>query len=56
VLNFLLIHGLLHLSGYDHATPEEQSHMQHKESDLLNQLNIPDNIVYKMYEAHGLEG
>ena len=56
VLNFLLIHGLLHLSGYDHTTPEEQSHMQHKESDLLNQLNIPDNIVYKMYEAHGLEG
>lgn len=56
VLNFLLIHGLLHLSGYDHATVKERTEMQMQESTLLQHLNISNNIVSEMYEAHRLKG
>ncbi|GAB3702253.1 rRNA maturation RNase YbeY [Mariniluteicoccus flavus] len=32
---YLLVHGLLHLLGYDHATPEEKSEMFGLKDDLL---------------------
>ena len=32
---FLLVHGLLHLLGYDHQTPEETGTMRAAEEDLL---------------------
>mgnify|MGYP003323719178 CR=1 FL=1 len=56
VLSFLLIHGLLHLSGYDHATQSELVQMQQKESELLNHLNLSSQIVYEMYDAQRLKG
>ena len=31
----LLIHGILHLLGYDHAEPEEERRMQAREEELL---------------------
>lgn len=34
-LGFLLVHGLLHLLGYDHQTPEETGTMRAAEEDLL---------------------
>ena len=34
----LLIHGILHLVGHDHAEPEETSAMQAKESELFEKL------------------
>ena len=35
-LTILLIHGVLHLFGYDHESPEEMTVMQGKESEILN--------------------
>jgi len=34
----LLIHGILHLLGYDHAQPEEEQRMRAKEEALLDTL------------------
>lgn len=37
----LVIHGLLHLAGYDHDTPERQKVMWEKQAELLALFNIP---------------
>lgn len=36
----LFIHGLLHLNGYDHETPEESRTMEHLEIQALETLGI----------------
>ncbi|RMF57756.1 MAG: rRNA maturation RNase YbeY [Calditrichaeota bacterium] len=36
----LIIHGLLHLKGYDDATPEEQRLMREKENHYLEKFNL----------------
>jgi probable rRNA maturation factor len=33
----LVVHGLLHLLGYDHANPEDESRMRAREEELLGQ-------------------
>jgi probable rRNA maturation factor len=38
----MVIHGLLHLLGYDHQTDEEAQRMESRERELLRQLDIPD--------------
>lgn len=38
---FLLTHGLLHLLGYDHMTPEEEKEMFAKQDELL------DKTIYR---------
>ncbi len=38
----LVIHGVLHLRGFDHQTPEEAQHMEALERRLLARLGIPD--------------
>jgi probable rRNA maturation factor len=38
----LLIHGLLHLMGYDHQTDAEAERMEALETTLLARLGIPD--------------
>ncbi|HHX77021.1 MAG TPA: rRNA maturation RNase YbeY, partial [Firmicutes bacterium] len=35
---FLLIHGLLHLVGYDHDTPEREIKMRAREDNILESL------------------
>ena len=41
----LVIHGLLHLLGYDHQTDEEALQMESRERELLQQLNYPDPYI-----------
>lgn len=36
----LLTHGFLHLSGYDHQTPDEAAYMENAEKEILQMLNI----------------
>ena len=38
----MLVHGVLHLQGYDHIDPEEASEMEAIETRLLARLGIPD--------------
>ena len=37
-LTYLVVHGLLHLLGYDHGTESEQRAMRKKEEQLMNHL------------------
>ena len=38
----LLVHGLLHLQGYDHETRREAEDMERRERRLLARLGFPD--------------
>ncbi len=38
----IIVHGVLHLLGYDHIDDEEAELMENKEIAVLNQLNIPN--------------
>ena len=38
----IVIHGVLHLLGYDHETEDQASHMEGRERELLAQLGFPD--------------
>ncbi|MBI9034196.1 MAG: rRNA maturation RNase YbeY [Bacteroidales bacterium] len=44
-ITMLIIHGLLHLIGYDHDNTEEKKKMWDKKKDILSKLNISPNIV-----------
>lgn len=41
---FLLVHGLLHLQGYDHGTPEEEKTMIQRQEEILKAMNYRRNI------------
>ncbi len=41
---FLVCHSMLHLLGYDHMTPEEETVMYKKQEDILNELGILRNM------------
>ena len=36
----LLVHGILHLLGHDHAEPDETAAMQQRERELLGLLHV----------------
>jgi len=38
----LVVHGMLHLQGYDHENGVEADIMERKERDILDQLGFPD--------------
>jgi probable rRNA maturation factor len=40
---FLLVHGILHLQGYDHQNLEEEKIMFSKQEEILNALNYRRN-------------
>jgi probable rRNA maturation factor len=40
-LALLAVHGVLHLLGYDHATPAEQQHMWQVQDAILAMLELP---------------
>lgn len=39
-LAFLVVHGLLHLLGYDHETPEDEAEMCAAQNDILAKLSL----------------
>lgn len=41
LLDFYLIHGILHLLGYDHETPAEEAAMEAKAWELMEMLRQP---------------
>jgi probable rRNA maturation factor len=41
-LAHLILHGVLHLFGYDHQIEEEAAQMERLETDILARLGIPD--------------
>jgi probable rRNA maturation factor len=43
-LALLVVHGTLHLFGYDHAEPEDAERMQRRERELLESFTIDDTI------------
>ncbi len=42
-LQLLTVHGILHLSGYDHAEPDEKEKMWQVQQDILSNLNVKVN-------------
>ncbi len=45
-LSHLMVHGLLHLLGYDHESDEEAEEMEELERRILESLAIPDPYRY----------
>lgn len=41
----LVVHGMLHLAGYDHREDEEAERMEALERDILRELNFPNPYV-----------
>jgi probable rRNA maturation factor len=41
-LRHMVVHGVLHLLGYDHETADEAEHMEGLERDILARLGVPD--------------
>lgn len=39
-LQRLIVHGIVHLLGYDHQTPEEEREMLRLETDLLSRIGL----------------
>ncbi len=48
----MLIHGVLHLLGYDHLTDEQAHIMENLEIQALKQLNIADPYTVTQLEKH----
>jgi probable rRNA maturation factor len=43
-LQLLVVHGVLHLLGHDHAEPEEKKQMWTAQDDVLNRLQVSVNL------------
>jgi len=50
-LALLVVHGTLHLLGYDHDTPQNRAAMWAEQSVVLKTLNISDAIVPSLEES-----
>ena len=46
-LSLLVVHGVLHLLGHDHAGAEEKTRMWAAQSEILTRLGIPPTIVHE---------
>lgn len=47
----MLIHGILHLQGYDHLTEAEAADMESREVELLAELGYPDPYLTTSHET-----
>jgi len=52
-LELLIVHGVLHLLGYDHDTSENRAIMWEKQASYLEKLGISTAIVPALEEAAG---
>jgi probable rRNA maturation factor len=43
-LRLLIVHGVLHLLGYDHATPEEKDRMWNRQGTILSALQGKEDV------------
>ena len=48
-LKLLAVHGLLHLLGYDHATPEEEAALWARQEQILTPLGVK-GLSHRAYE------
>jgi rRNA maturation RNase YbeY len=46
-VQLLVIHGVLHLLGHDHAEAEEKARMWAAQSEALERIGIPSSIVHE---------
>ena len=44
-LQLLVVHGVLHLLGHDHAKPKEKSKMWKAQAQILTQLGLGDVVI-----------
>jgi probable rRNA maturation factor len=44
-VQLLVVHGVLHLLGHDHAQPEGKERMWAAQADVLRQLGLRDMVV-----------
>ena len=44
-LQLLVIHGVLHLLGHDHAKPKEKAKMWKAQHEILSQLGLADVVI-----------
>lgn len=51
-LSLLVVHGTLHLLGYDHDTPENRAEMWAVQEEVLRDLGIDPQIVPALEDAH----
>jgi probable rRNA maturation factor len=51
-MSLLVVHGVLHLLGYDHDTPEHRTAMWEAQAEALNILNISTALVPALEEAN----
>ncbi|MCX7823754.1 MAG: rRNA maturation RNase YbeY [Syntrophobacterales bacterium] len=57
IMDLLLVHGILHLLGYDHSTPEEASTMDTKTLELLLSLGYDPSLwTWYLTENEGSKG
>ncbi len=42
----LIIHGVLHLLGYDHEEPEQERRMRALEERILSQMEVPSGFLF----------
>lgn len=55
-LQHLVVHGLLHLSGFDHETDGAAEEMEALETRILASLDIPDPYAEEAYSSEDLMG
>ncbi|MCI1665402.1 MAG: rRNA maturation RNase YbeY [Atopobiaceae bacterium] len=54
--SLLLIHGMLHLLGYDHESDEEAEVMEAREDAILAEAGLGDSVVVPPSPRHAEEG
>src|ERR1043165_5991663 len=46
-VQLLIVHGMLHLLGYDHAEPDEKARMWKAQSEILESLGLGDIKIHE---------